>query len=736
MSARVREQREVGVPVLRWLGFAVVGVSAVACVGGTEDGAEPEAASEAAEAALSGISLRAFSEPLPIPQVVMAPKDGAAELTIRMCEFRSNVLPSTFKPSAGNYQGTWTWGYVANGPCPDKAGPARPTYLGPVVVARRGTPTRVRYVNELGTTATSQVMAYKTSTDQTVHWADPLGHGANMCAHHAMMNEAPTPACASHYDGPIPAVVHLHGGEVPPQVDGAPEGWFTADGRHGSGYYSRAGAKPNEAIYTYPNTQEASPAWFHDHTLGATRLNVYAGLAGAYVITDPAAPPPGSLADPSGIVPLIVQDRMFDKDGQLKMPNVGDNPEHPFWVPEFVGDVAVVNGKAMPYMEVEPRRYRFLVINGSNARTYDMALVNPTTGSKPLPIWQIGTDGGYLDKPVKIDPNAKSGLRRLSLMPGERADIVIDFAGVPAGTTLVLNNNAAPPGGGTPDMPRLMQFRVKCGTSGCAPKDTSFDPATGSPLRASHPIVRLTDPAAGVPAPSITIDKTRMLTLKEIMGANGPSEVLVNNTKFDGMSDRTYNDFRNITVNGASLGYSEIPKEGQTELWEIANLTEDPHPIHLHLVQFQVMNRQAFDVGAYGTVYEKSFPGGVLIPGFGPPLDYRQAKNPLSGGKDGGNPDVAPYLVGRPTLPNANEGGWKDTIRVNPGEVTRILVRWAPTDKCLGAEDLWYPFSPNRGGRGYMWHCHIIDHEDNEMMRPLFVVPNANAPTARPFTNY
>lgn len=717
----------------RSLGFAVVGVSAVACVGGTEHGAPPEAASETAGAALSRIAVRAFVEPLPIPQIVMAPKNGSTELTIRMCEFRSNVLPSTFEPSVGTYRGTWTWGYVANGPCPDKAGPARSTYIGPIILARRGTPTRVRYVNELGTTATSRVIAYTTSTDQTLHWADPLGGGANACAQAVATNESPRPDCARNYDGPIPAVPHLHGGEVPPQVDGAPDAWFTPDGRHGSSYYSRAGARHNEAIYTYPNTQEASPAWFHDHTLGTTRLNVYAGLAGVYLITDPNLhrEPPGSLADPTGIVPLVVQDRMFDANGQLKMPNEGDTPEHPFWVDAFVGNVAVVNGKAMPYMNVEPRRYRFLVINGSNARTYDMALVDPITGAERLPIWQIGTDGGYLDRPVKIGATASSGLHRLSLMPGERADVIVDFGDLPDGATVVLNNDAGSPNGGPPDLPRLMEFRVTCGATRCPGEDTSFDPSTGAELRRWHPLVRLA--TAGAPAPALTVAKTRLLTLKEVKGVHGTSEILVNNTRFDGMSPRPHGDFENVTVNGTMVAYSELPKEGQTELWEIVNLTVKPHPLHLHLAHFQVLNRQPLNTFGYEAVYAASFPGGTVQAGFGPPLDYRAAMNSRSGGKDGGNPDVEPHLMGPAMPPDANEVGWKDTARVTPGQVTRLLVRWAPTDKSLTAPDLYYPFHPN-GGRGYVWHCHILDHEDNQMMRPLGIVPSSAAPTPRPFT--
>jgi spore coat protein A len=250
-------------------------------------------------------------------------------------------------------------------------------------VASRGTPTEVKFVNDL----TADNIAWKDWTDQTLHWADPVNDGANQCMMDIVAGQPPTGDCADHYGGPIPAVPHLHGGEQPPEIDGGPEQWFTADGKHvGNAYYSKDGLAPkNYTIYRYLNVQEAAPLWFHDHMLGGTRLNVYAGLAGAYVLIDPGLALPTGL-DPVGLqqgadgpvdylIPLVIQDRMFDTNGQLYFPNVGINPEHPFWIPEFVGDTIVVNGKVWPFLNVEPRRYRFLIINGSNARTYELYLV-------------------------------------------------------------------------------------------------------------------------------------------------------------------------------------------------------------------------------------------------------------------------------------------------------------------------------------------------------------------------
>ncbi len=228
-------------------------------------------------------------------------------------------------------------------------------------------------------------------------------------------------------------------------------------------------------------------------------------------------------------------------------------------------------------------------------------------------------------------------------------------------------------------------------------------------------MVRLANPATGLPTAGIIPDQTRQLTLKEIMGMAGPLEVLVNNAKF-------------------SAAVTENPRVGSTEVWEIVNLTKDAHPIHLHLVQFQLLNRQPFNVTSYGKAYAAAFPGGVspvdgltypagvFIPGYGPPLPYN---TPNAAGALGGNPDVTPHLQGAATLPLLHEAGWKDTFIMYPGEVTRVIARWAPQSVAIGAVSAGqntFTFDPT-AGPGYVWHCHIIDHEDNEMMRPYMVLP-------------
>ncbi len=748
---------------------------------------------------IAGSSIPQFKQPLPLLNVqpggtistyVANNTSFANPLQISMCEFRTQVLPPPMPP-------TWTWGYIIGATCP---GAVQDTYLGPVLVNVKGTPTTIKFTNALPTVDQTNLLAYKFSTDQTLHWADPLNGEQNMC--HMMSGNPPQPylgipafgsTCSLNFgEDPrgvfnpvgIPAVPHLHGGEVPPVLDGGPDAWFTSFNgngtfEHGHDYYTNplVPAAANEAVYSYPNSQGAAPLWFHDHTLGATRLNVYAGIAGGYYNLDPAQEAWFQLIKMrpvTQVIPIILQDRMFDTNGQLYFPadfpgginGPPPNPQHPYWNPEFIGDTIVINGKAWPFVNVEPRRYRFVFLNGSNARTYEMFFVNPKTKVMGPVMWAIGNDGGFLDWPSIIDPNAAKPVEpHFIIMPGERYEMIVDFTNF-SGQTLILKNVAkAPfPGGAAPSgstTGQLMQFRV----SATPVADDTYDPALnqkGMPGAVSirpTPIVRLTDPANGTIAPGVTIAKVRQLTLNEvaldvpqttidpITGVTqtypgGPFEVLVNNTLWSGESQRTYGDFKAVTINGITELVSETPSEGDIELWEIVNATADAHPIHTHLTTFQILNRQRYDTKRFNAAYAAAFPGvpnsticlpGVYCPAFGPPLNYDPALNPLSGGKYGGNPDVTPYLANAIDLPDPDEVGWKDTFLVYPGMVNRIVVRFAPTGTALGAVGS-YPFSPNdsptgivNDSHGYVWHCHIIDHEDNEMMRQHVVVPLTGA---------
>jgi FtsP/CotA-like multicopper oxidase with cupredoxin domain len=348
------------------------------------------------------------------------------------------------------------------------------------------------------------------------------------------------------------------------------------------------------------------------------------------------------------------------------------------------------------------------------------------------------------------------------LQPGERYEVIIDFSAFAGQNLIVKNVGKAPyPGGKAPQgttLGQLMQFRV----SAARVQDASYDPASGVALRAS-PIVRLA--SGGALAPGVRVAKVRELTLNEaallsqtatdpVTGVRntvypgGPVEILVNNTTWMGESTRPYKDFTPVAMAGGTSTaivtemISETPSEGDVELWEIVNTTADAHPIHTHLASFQILNRQNFDqkgfMTTYGAGFTMSLPAGCLVgtfcPGYGPPYSYDPVANPLSGGKWGGNPDVAPYLSNTIQPPLPQEIGWKDTFIAYPGMVNRFLVRWGPQDTPAGAV-AGYPFAPNDSttgavadSHGYVWHCHIIDHEDNEMMRPDVIIPLPGAP--------
>ncbi len=382
-------------------------------------------------------------------------------------------------------------------------------------------------------------------------------------------------------------VVHVHGAKVPPDSDGWPMDWYTPG---------------KSATYRYPNRQEAALLWYHDHAMGINRLNICAGMAGLYVVRDAFE---DSLNLPKGEfeVPLVLMDRMFRSDGQLYYP-VGQLKGSP-WVPEYMGNATLINGKLLPHLEVQPRKYRFRVLNASNARFYFLSLDNGA------PFQQIGSDQGLLSAPVSVS--------RLALAPGERADVVIDFA-EHRGERMVLKNLTS----------TLMQFRV----AETHVPDPSSLPAT---LR---PIARMAETSA---------IRTRKLTLEEL-------DNLVDEPMVHLLDGKRWHE-----------AVSEKPVLDTTEIWELLNLTDDTHPIHLHLVRFQVLDRRLIDVSA--SIYDKKL---IYIA------------------------DAVP--------PEPNEMGWKDTVRATPGASTRIIVKFE-----------------GYTGR-YVWHCHILEHEDNEMMRPYEVV--------------
>jgi len=676
------------------------------------------------QTALPGASITKYVDALPTFSASRV--DGTRAVSVSMVEFQQKILPAAFYaglPSAFR-AGTYLWGYKLNSNAP--------SWPAITIEAKKGVATTVTYTNALRQPNGSPPLLQQYLTvDQTLHWADPL----NLDARSHCQNGPPlAPACTRPYVGPVPVAPHLHGAEVMSAFDGQPDTWFTpGNGPRGPSFVSN--------VYGYTNTQEATTLWFHDHALGATRLNVYSGLAGIYLLRDTrdTGAPNNSIGLPAGPyeVELLVADRQFDTRGQLLFPDGspsglnGDppNPElHPYWNPEFFGDVIVVNGKSWPFFNVEPRRYRFRVVNGSNARFYEFALQRADGAPGPA-LWQIGSDGGLLDAPVKLSDATNPTSPKLLLAPGERADLIVDFAGAANQSFTLINTANGPFPDGDPVDPatsgQVMQFRVNQRLVG---RDTSLNPAvpavSTSVLRAA-PIVDIKPTSQRPP------DAQRQLVLVEVEGEGGPEMVLLNNSHWNGLRAGNGAPIPGSRSNGV-INATESPRVGSTEVWEIANLTEDAHPIHLHLVQFQAISRRHFDRDAYRSAYDATFPGGTFngvthapgefIPGFGPPQTYTAAN---ADSAIGGNLAFSPFFDASAAAPAANEQGWKDTLRMNPFEVTRIAVRWAPQSVAAAAvhagQNL-FAFDPT-SGPGYVWHCHILDHEDNEMMRPYLVSP-------------
>ena len=386
-----------------------------------------------------------------------------------------------------------------------------------------------------------------------------------------------------------------------------------------------------------------------------------------------------------------------------------------------------VNGKTWPYLSVAPRKYRFRMLDGCNARFLNMWLQDLAHGSAAPAISVIGSDGAFLDAPAVLDPSLG---KTLFMAPGERYDIVIDFSNIPAGTVFTLMNDAqAPYPTGDPVIPgltdRIMQFvvngeMVSAANTTLPGTDKSLLPANIRPVKA---MIKLTDFNGGL-SNGVVLNQKREILLNEVSGAGGPVQVLFNNSHFD----------TETPIPGAPLefgGPTEIPLEGTTELISIINTTVDAHPIHIHLTQWQLVSRQPFDVAGYMSAYSTAwsarnvpeFPSGQGYPGGGGSPNPYNTLN--SDGAIGGNPGVKNFLIGQPNPAKPEEMVWKDDVKAFPGEVTTYIVRYSPTDRAINAtpQQLLYPFDPSLGP-GYVWHCHIIDHEDMDMMRPLMIQPS------------
>ncbi|MBZ4668313.1 MAG: spore coat protein manganese oxidase [Epulopiscium sp.] len=468
------------------------------------------------------MTLEPFVDPLPLTRTLQ-PKERFKCFTyyeVTMKEFLHNFH--------SNLPNTRVWGYEGEIP-------------GPTIEVTQGECVHIKWINDLPD-------RHLLPIDHTIH-----GSGEDM----------PN----------VRTVVHLHGAEVEPESDGHPEAWFSRD-------FAQCGPRFAHTVYKYSNNQKPATLWYHDHALGITRLNVYAGLAGMYIIRNEQE---DSLGLPSGKyeIPLIIQDKSFNEDGSLFYPRTVDNPPsefpNPSIIPGFVGDFIVVNGKIWPYLEVEQRKYRFRILNASNQRFYRMRL------DSGQPFVQIGSDGGLLQRPVTVD--------EITIAPAERVDVIIDFSEQPVGSNIILTN-------------RFNESEAK---------------------------------------------RTRDITLDVTQDRYGRLMFMLN--------DHMYID--KITEN---------PMLGDIEIWRIINSGIAVHPIHIHLVQFQILDRIPFDVEAYNLKGQIRFTG-----------------------------DPEPPLPG--------EQGWKDTVQAFPGFVTRVIMRFAPYI-----------------GR-YVYHCHILEHEDYDMMRQFEVIP-------------
>ncbi|MEI6360921.1 MAG: multicopper oxidase [Actinomycetes bacterium] len=639
-----------------------------------------------------------FQVRLPIPPVMPTAQIGTTwngapvdyyEISVR--QFTEQVLPPPLPR-------TTVWGY---GPAASAHGALPPEHSAPsaTIEAEVGRPVRVKWINDL-IDDQGHYRPHLLPVDPFLHWANP---GAGLKGSDDYPADGTDPG---HYGGPVPLVTHLHGATtVGDESDGFSEAWFLPDAtnipagyaRHGrwfSFFRRKARSKfgvwwaRGSAVFQYPNDQRASTSWFHDHTLGITRLNVYAGPLGFYLLrggpagddavvdtrTGQSAVLPGPaprLGDPAEApvheFPLAFQDRSFREDGSLFYPAsreyfdringpyqpTTDMP--PIWNPEFFGNTMMVNSVSWPWLAVEQRRYRLRTLNACSSRF----LILDFSSIPGVSVWQIGSEGGFLAAPVDLTSGHGS---RLLLAPAERADVIVDFTNVPIGSHVLHNVGPDEPYGGgephkdfTPADPRttgrVMEFRVG-----------PIDGVDNSTPPAFLGLPAIADLSGGKRRRVAMIEETST-TYKD-----APIAAYLGTVDADGHW-KQYDWGQRVT---------ETPAAGAVEVWEVYNTTMDAHPVHLHAVYFQVVDRQPIKVDEDSRVVT---------------------------------------LRGRSRLPGPAEHGWKDTVISYPGEVLRLRMRFGQPGT-------------------YMWHCHILEHEDNEMMRPMQVGPTQpGQPNPKPAHN-
>ena len=568
-----------------------------------------------AQTSLDPTTIPKYVTPLFIPPA-MPPTSTAGSFDyyeIAKQQFQQQVLPA-------GYPLTTVWGFGAINT------PASFHYPAFTIEATVDRPVRVKWINNLKDPVTGNFLPHLFSAyvDQTLHWANPPQDCADGNLRTDCVGQSGAP-----YLGPVPMVVHLHGSHATPESDGFPEAWYLPAANNipagyaiqGSDFGQIAGVpvEAGAAVFQYRNDQRATTLWFHDHTLGITRLNIYAGPAGFYLLQGgPTDLPIGMLPGGAYEIAMVVQERSFLDDGSLNFASPGGDGD---------GDTIVVNGNTWPYLNVEPRRYRFRFLNASNNNPLDLMMATDNTpGDNSIddgnwteldnPFWQIGADGGFLPAPANV--------QQVILHIAERADVIVDFSAYAPGTVIYLVND----GGDVGTTEQVMRFIVGILTSG----DTSTPPN------------QLALPAR---APLGPADYTRQVSLNE-GGPGQPGNLLGTVDPLTGLG---------IPLLWADA-ISETPQLNSTEIWEIHNFSGDEHPIHIHMVQFEILDRRAL-------------------------------------GTPAGDPSMTP--------PRPGETGTKDTVIVGDNEIVRVKAKF----------DI-----PGR----FVWHCHILKHEDDEMMRPYEVV--------------
>jgi FtsP/CotA-like multicopper oxidase with cupredoxin domain len=543
------------------------------------------------------------------------------------------------------------------------------------IEAQSGRPIEVMWRNKLVDDA-GGYLPHLLPVDTSLHWAYSLeGY-----EHYTIENAG------------IPVVTHLHGGHTDSPYDGNPEYFFSP------GWRVR-GPQWVDKKYIYHNDQPAGNLWFHDHALGITRLNVYAGMAGFYFIRDDVdtGKPDNALGLPAFPyeVAYAIQDRMFKADGDLFYPAFPGDPFYddfitdegadlppdkfpgggPTALAEFFGDHMVVNGLIWPKQDVEPRNYRMHLLNGTDSRFMVIRFrvaASPTAttldgAGGPVPFWVIGSDQGLASAPTQTD--------LLVVEPGGRYDVVFDFTQVPVGSRVIMENLGG-------DAPFGGEYGAELDADDLFPdrqtdRIMAFD--VSQPLDPAVPDNFVPSVISG-PAPATDpVERTRKVALFEGLDEYGRLQPLLGTAEPE-------MDATGQLVNGAIAWHSpttENPELDTSEIWEIYNATGDAHPVHLHLVAFEILDRQEFTAD----LIEQ------------PVLQHN--------GEQGVGFRLEDIVLGDPvTLPEYVENAPKDMVTALPGQVTRIKVKF------------------DKPGR-YVWHCHILSHEDHEMMRVLHVGPGA-----------